>query len=79
MINEIVSKMEAAEETSVLQLLPDRLAAADTMVDSLCKSLRTTNNPNTLGFMGSDKTPMAFDAVLLRDVRGLSPSVTELA
>lgn len=71
--------MEAAEETSVLQLLPDRLAAADTMVDSLCKSLRTTNNPNTLGFMGSDKTLMAFDAELLRNVRGLSPSVTELA
>lgn len=78
-IQEIVSEMEATEQTADLQLLPDRLAAADTMVSGLRKSLRTTNNPDTLTFMGSVKAPMAFNTALLREMRELSPSVTELA
>ncbi|KAL7993794.1 hypothetical protein Plhal703r1_c61g0165691 [Plasmopara halstedii] len=78
-IQEIVSKMEAAEETANLKSLPDCLAAADAMVDSLHKALRTTNNPDTLTFISSVKAPMALNSVLLRQNRELSPNITEIA
>lgn len=75
-IQEIVIEMEAAKDTADLQLLPDRLAAADAIFGGPRKSLRMTNNPNTLTFMGSVKASMEFNAAILRE---LSLSVTELA
>ncbi|CEG49893.1 uncharacterized protein PHALS_07630 [Plasmopara halstedii] len=65
---EIVSEMEATKEMANLQLLPDRLAAADAMVNSLQKALRAMNNPDTLKFMSSVKSPMALNTVLLRQM-----------
>ncbi|CEG37564.1 uncharacterized protein PHALS_05344 [Plasmopara halstedii] len=94
LIQETVSEMEAAEKTANLQLLPDhlaaektanlqllpdRLAAADAVVDGLRKALRTTNNPGTLTFMSSAKAAMAFNTALLRQMRELSPNITEIA
>ncbi|KAL8020186.1 hypothetical protein Plhal710r2_c014g0065141 [Plasmopara halstedii] len=67
------------DKTTNLQLLPDRLAAADAKVDVLHKVLRTTNNPETLTFMSSVKALMAFNTVLLGQMRESSPSHTEIA
>lgn len=71
--------MKSVEETADLQLLPDRLAAADAMVEGLQKSMRTSYNPDSLTFMGSVRAPLAFNTALLREMRALSPSVAELA
>ncbi|KAL8004623.1 hypothetical protein Plhal703r1_c09g0046701 [Plasmopara halstedii] len=79
LIQEIVSEMEAAEETTNLQLSPDRLAALDAMVDGLHKALRTTNNLDTLTFMSSVKAPMAINTALQRQMRELIPNITEIA
>ncbi|KAF1330506.1 putative Pollike protein, partial [Globisporangium splendens] len=78
-IQEIVAEMETAEETADPQLLPDRLAVADSKVPGLRKVLRHTNNADVVVYCASCSTPLAFNTVLLQEMAATSPHVSELA
>ncbi|KAL7679137.1 hypothetical protein Plhal304r1_c084g0168041 [Plasmopara halstedii] len=78
-IQEIVAEMESTEETADLQLLPDRLAVADSKVSGSRKVLRNTNNVDTVVYYASCSTPLAFNTVLLQEMNATSSHVSDLA
>ncbi|KAF1335930.1 hypothetical protein FI667_g989, partial [Globisporangium splendens] len=78
-IQEIVAEMETTEETADLQLLPDRLAVADSKVSGSRKVLRNTNNADVVVYYASCSTPLAFNTVLLQEMAATSSHVSELA
>jgi hypothetical protein len=78
-IQEIVAEMETTEGTTDLQLLPDRLAVADSKVSGSRKVLRNTNNADTVVYYASCSSPLAFNTVLLQEMAAASSHVNELA
>lgn len=78
-IQEIVAEMETTEETADLQLLPDRLAVADSKISGSRKVLRNTNNADTVVYYASCSTPLAFNTVLLQEMTATSSHVSDLA
>ena len=78
-IPDVAQVLVAAEEAGNSSLAPPKLLQAAARVESIRKTLLTTPNPDTIGYMAVVNDSVAFNAALLGEMRDCSGSVEEVA